>query len=216
MTTNKAFFISKATQDELIKHDIIHNAVIARDDHKALSIIDRFARTLKTILSKMYIISNNTNWINHIYDVVDKYNNTPHSSLDELTPNEATKEINQHSIAELNRAKIGNEPATSLFSIGDMVRIRINKTFRKGTEPRYSNDIFIVTSVQGQRITLNNGKTLLESELLKVDGNATSPTTNPIDIVNKENRTTRRLKQDGINTGDIIESKRERKPNKKY
>jgi D-serine deaminase-like pyridoxal phosphate-dependent protein len=82
----------------------------------------------------MYIISNNTNWINHIYDVVDKYNNTPHSSFG-LTPNEATKEINQHSIAELNRTKISNEPATSLFSIGDMVRIRINKTFRKGTEP---------------------------------------------------------------------------------
>jgi hypothetical protein len=64
-------FISKATQDEFIKHDIIHNAVIARDDHKALSIIDRFARTLKTILSKKYIISISTNWIKNIYGVVD-------------------------------------------------------------------------------------------------------------------------------------------------
>jgi ribosomal protein L21E len=148
------------------------------------------------------MISNNTNWIiNHIYDVVDKYNNTPHSSLDELTPNEARKEINQHSIAELNGAKISNEPATSLFSRGDMVRIRINKTFRKGREgkePRYSNHIFIVDSVQGQRITLNNGKTLPERESLKVDGNTTSPTTYPIDIVNKENRTTRRIKQAGV------------------
>jgi len=213
--TDKAF-ISKATQDEFIKNDIIHNKVIARDDHKALSIIDRFARTLKTILSKMYIISNSTNWINHIYDVVDKYNNTPHSGLDELTPNEATKEINQHSIAELNRAKISNEPNKSLFSIGDIVRIRINKTFRKGTEPRYSDDVYIVESVQGQRITLSNGKTLLESELLKVDGDTSTPTTNPIDIVNKENRTTRRLKQAGVNKNDILESKRERKPNRKY
>jgi ureidoglycolate hydrolase len=68
--TDKAF-ISKATQDEFINNNIIHNKVIARDDHKTLSIIDRFARTLKTILSKMYIINNNTNWINHIYDVVE-------------------------------------------------------------------------------------------------------------------------------------------------
>jgi hypothetical protein len=107
-------------------------------------------------------------------------------------------EINQHNVDELNRSKISNEPNKPIFSIGDMVRIRINKTFRKRTEPRYSDAVYIVDSVQGQRITLNNGKTLLESELLKVDGNATSPTTNPIDIVNKENRTTRRLKQAGI------------------
>jgi transposase InsO family protein len=213
--TDKAF-ISKMTQDEFIKNDIIHDTVIARDDHKALSIIDRFARTLKTILSKMYIINNNLNWVNHIYDVVDKYNNTPHSSLDELTPNEATKEINQHNVAELNRAKISKEQVKPLFSIGDTVRVRINKTFRKGTEPRYSNDIYTVEEVQGQRITLNNGKTLLESELLKVDDTATSLTTNPIDTVNKENRTARRLKQAGVIQSDIVEGKRERKPNKRY
>jgi transposase InsO family protein len=35
--TDKAF-ISKATQDEFIRHDIIHNTVIARDDQKALTI----------------------------------------------------------------------------------------------------------------------------------------------------------------------------------
>lgn len=213
--TDKAF-ISEDTQAELIKNNIIHNTIIARDDHKALSIIDRFARTLKTILSKMYIINKKTNWYDYIYDIVDKYNNTPHSSLDELTPNEATREINQHSIAEINRAKITNRDIKVLFNIGDTARTRINKTFRKGTEPRYSDDIFIVESVQGQRITLSNGKTLLESELLKVDDNTTSTTTNPIDIVNKENRTTRRLKQAGVSQENILESKRQRKPNPKY
>jgi hypothetical protein len=87
-----------------------------------------------------------------------------------------------------------------------MVRIRINKTFRKGTEPRYSNEIYVVTSAQGQRISLKIGKTLLESELLKVYGNTTSTTTNPIDIVNKENRTTRRIKQAGVSQQNILES----------
>jgi CCR4-NOT transcriptional regulation complex NOT5 subunit len=72
-----------------------------------------------------------------------------------------------------------------------MVRIGINKTFRKGTEPRYSDDNFTVESVLGQRITFSlNNKILLESELLKVDGDTTSKTTNPVDIVNKENRIT--------------------------
>jgi hypothetical protein len=62
------------------EYDIIHNTVIARDDHKALGIIDRFALTLKTILNKLYIRKKNTNWIDDIYDVIDRYNNTPHSS----------------------------------------------------------------------------------------------------------------------------------------
>jgi hypothetical protein len=53
---------------------------------------------------------------------------------------------------------------------------------------------------------------LLESELLKVDGNTTT-ITNPIDIVNKENRTARRIKQAGVSELNILESKRERKPN---
>jgi hypothetical protein len=45
--------------------------------------------------------------------------------------------------------------------------------------------VLTVTGVQGQRITLSNGKTWLESELLKV--NSAEPNeTDPIDILNKE------------------------------
>jgi hypothetical protein len=75
--------------------------------------------------------------------------------------------------------------------------------------------VLTVTGVQGQRITLSNGKTLLESELLKV--NSAEPLdTNPIDIVNKENRIYRRLKQAGVDAQNITSAKRDRKPNKKY
>jgi ribosomal protein L21E len=213
--TDKAF-MSQKTQRLFDEYNIIHNPVIARDDHRALGIIDRMALTLKIILSKIYIIKKNTTWIDDLDDVVDRYNNTPHSSIDELTPDEATHPDNQYVLSVLNRNKSRNKPTKPLFNEGDTVRIRINKTFRKGTEPRYSDAVYIVESVQGQRITLNNGKTLLESELLKVDGNTASLTTNPIDVVNKENRTARRLKQAGVNESDIVEGRRERKPNQRY
>jgi type IV secretory pathway VirD2 relaxase len=105
-----------------------------------------------------------------------------------------------------------NTSTKPLFKEGEMVRIRINKTFRKGTEPRYSDDVLAVTGVQGQRITLSNGKTLLESELLKV--NSAEPLdTNTIDIVNKENRVSRRLKQAGVDAQNITSTKRAPKPN---
>ena len=112
---------------------------------------------------------------------------------------------------------MNNKSTKALYIDGDIVRIRINKTFRKGTEPRYSNEIYIITDVQGQRITLNNGKTLLESELLKVNDDSPTLTNNPIDNVNKANRTERRLLKAGVSESNIIvNSKRERKANNIY
>jgi len=150
--TDKAF-ISNATQQLFKKYDIIHNTVIARDDHRSLGIIDRFALTLKIILSKLFLINKNTKWIDDIATIIERYNNTPHSSLDELTPNEATHPDNQYILSVINSNKMNNKNTKPIYKDGDTVRIRINKTFRKGTEPRYSNDTYIVESVQGQRIT---------------------------------------------------------------
>jgi hypothetical protein len=213
--TDKAF-ISNGTQQLFKKYDILHNTVIARDDHRSLGIIDRFALTLKTILNKLFLINKNSKWIDEISSIVDRYNNTPHSSLDDLTPNEGTHPDNQYNISVINSNKMNNKNTKPLFIDGDIVRIRINKTFRKGTEPRYSNEIYIVNSVQGQRVTLSNGKTLLESELLKVNDIATTLNDNPIDVVNKSNRIERQLTKAGVDQSTIIESKRQRKPNKIY
>jgi hypothetical protein len=214
--TDKAF-VSNGTQQLFRNHNIIHNTIIARDDHRALGIIDRYALTLKVILSKLFLINKNTKWIDDIDTIIDRYNKTPHSSLDKLTPNEATDPSNQYVLSVINSNKMNNKKSIKpLYNDGDTVRIRINKTFRKGTEPRYSNDIYIVENVQGQRITLNNGKTLLESELLKVNDNSTILHDNPIDNVNKSNRIDKLLSKAGVNESNIIDSKRERKPNKKY
>ena len=79
------------------------------------------------------------------------------------------------------------------FEAGDFCRIAINKNFRKGTEPKYTDEIFKVISTAGQRVTLSDGKTYTASNLLKVRAVAIdSPTAvNPIDKVNKENRVKR-------------------------
>ncbi len=79
----------------------------------------------------------------------------------------------------------------SAFSEGDRVRIKINDIFKKGSEPRYSNKIYIVESVNGKRITLNNDKTYLESNLIKTlientDGNIINET-------NRENSAIRKI-----------------------
>ena len=75
------------------------------NDHHALGIIDRFAKTIKLIFSKMFIKNNNTKWINKLKQVVTTYNNSKHSSLGGLTPNEAGEEKHFNHIHELNQIK---------------------------------------------------------------------------------------------------------------
>ena len=75
-------------QTEMDDNDSIRDTV-KTGDHHALGIIDRLARTLKTILTKLFLEEGTTNWINELDKIVDNYNNTPTDALDDHTPNEA-------------------------------------------------------------------------------------------------------------------------------
>ena len=69
-----------------------NNAVlepVKLNDHHALGIIDVFAKILKRIISKEFLDNKNTKWINVLPGIIERYNNTPHSSLDDITPNDA-------------------------------------------------------------------------------------------------------------------------------
>jgi hypothetical protein len=97
----------------------------------------------------------------------------------------------------------------SAFSEGDRVRIRIKDIFKKGSEPRYGNKIYIVESVNGKRITLDNDKTFLESDLIKTlientDGNI-------IDKTNRENSFNRNLQKGGLSMDNVLFEKRKQK-----
>lgn len=71
-------FMSLEMQNFLEKNNIFHDVVIARNDHKALGIIDRFALNIKTTLSKLFLRNDNIKWLDFIDDIIDNYNNTPH------------------------------------------------------------------------------------------------------------------------------------------
>jgi hypothetical protein len=202
-------FMSKQVQELFDKNNIYHDVVIARDDHRALGIIDRFALTIKTTLSKLFLRNDNTNWIDYITKIVDKYNNTPHSSIANLTPKEATDPQYQADLGMINSYKAKKIKVKSQFKEGDNVRIRIKETFRKGSEPRYSDKVYIVESVNGIRITLDNDKTYLESDIIKTAFESSEP--NVINKNNKENSISRTLKKDGIDTNNIITHQRRRK-----
>ena len=150
-------FLSHECQKLFKKNDIYHN-VVPVGDHKSLSVIDRVARTLKTILHKKFVKNNSTNWVDSLQIVVNNYNNSPHSSIDDIKPNDATKPENIAKIIEINNLKRQDKTTfKNEFKEGDKVRIQING-FNKKTEGSYSDDIYIVKSVHGKNVTLNNNK----------------------------------------------------------
>jgi hypothetical protein len=66
----------------MIKQSGIIIDVNALGDHRALGIIDRFARTLKTIITKTFIDHNTTVWIDGIQSIINTYNNKhQHSAI---------------------------------------------------------------------------------------------------------------------------------------
>ena len=203
-------FLSYEFQDYIKKLGIIINPVILKDHH-ALGIIDRFARTLKTILSKYYIRNKNTTWIDKLQSIVENYNHTNHDGILQLTPTEATFEVNNMTLFKYNAMKSQKNNIVSDLEKGDKVRLKLDATFKKGTEPNYSDEVFVVRSSHGKMITLDNGEVKKRSSLLKVPTDTVSSNINVIHQTNKQQRIKRRLNKAGVDETNIRTSTRQRK-----
>ena len=52
--------------------------------------------------------------------------------------------------------------------MGDHVRVSIANYFKKGTEPRWTDEIFTVEAVKGMNVTLNEDKVYKRDKLLSI------------------------------------------------
>jgi hypothetical protein len=59
------------------------------NDHHALGVINVFAKNLKRVLSKEFFENKSTDWVSILPKMIEQYDNTPHTSLDNITPNDA-------------------------------------------------------------------------------------------------------------------------------
>ena len=221
--SDSAFLGGKDSTDErnfqkvLDDNDCIHDTVPI-GDHNALAIVDRWARTLKTILTKIFLENGSTNWTNELDTIVDNYNNTPHETLDDHTPNEALKDEAvrievMHSNMDKNKK---NSRMNNDLVVGDHVRVSIANYFTKGTEPRYSDEIYTVEAVKGMSVTLNDDKVYKRDKLLRIPKdtikvNDTSHTVKPnvIKEATKERKREILHKQVGVDETNIVTSKRQ-------
>ena len=144
--------------------------------------------------------------------MVEKYNNTEHSGIGDIKPIHANEPYYVHLIAAINKEKSLKNERKSDLSIGDKVRVvEMDSIFQKGTEGKYSDDVFTVKAIQGKNITLNNGVVKKRYFLLHVPNDTVgSVEQNVIKKVNKVNRAERKDKKEGIDTANIIVGGRRR------
>ena len=166
--------------------------VNALGDHRALGIIDRFARTLKTIITKTFIDHNTTVWIDRIQSIINTYNNKhQQSAIADKTPNQAMMTKNTEDIRNINVAKNQFNKTVSDLSVGDHVRKEVifnDRSLSKGTDPRWSDEVYDVIKVSGQTIYLNDNTKYKRHNLLKVPSDAISTPANPINTIKKAKR----------------------------
>ena len=207
MSDNDKAFLSKTFTQITDENEIILETNI-KDDHKALGIIDRFARTLKTIISKYFLYAKTTKWKDQLDSIISIYNITPHKSLDYLTPNQASEDEHYQQILDLNleKQKVNKLNQISDLKPLDKVRIRLQGTFKKGTEPNFSDEIFEVIKAKNQNITLSNGKRYKRTNLLKLpDGyEQVDQTRNIIKKASSEFKQEQQNKRNSMDLNNII------------
>lgn len=114
---------------------------------KKASIVERFNRTLKGDMWKLFTEKGSFNWLGILPGIIKKYNNKKHRTIgvrpiDVTTGNE--KEILSKIVAKRKKPLYKHK-----FNIGDKVRVSLRfKQLVKGYWPRWSNEIYTVLEIQ--------------------------------------------------------------------
>ena len=139
-------FISKHFKECLKKNKII---LYHTQNEEKSSIVERWNKTMKNKMWKIFSANNNTVYWDKLDKLVDDYNNTCHSSI-KMTPTEASLKENEKKVfANLYGDLIYLKPKKPKFSIGDKVRISKYKrrVFDKGYTPNWTEELFVVDKV---------------------------------------------------------------------
>jgi len=132
-------FYNSIFDNLMIKYNIKKYSVYST---KKACIVERFNRTLKSLMYKEFTSVGTQKWFNILHKLIDKYNNTKHRTIG-MTPVQADK--NPSSVM-LKQRKIAD--CKIKFNVGDKVRISVQKgVFTKGYLPNWSTEIFKVVKI---------------------------------------------------------------------
>ena len=156
----------------LLKENKVRQITVNVGDHKRQGLIERFNRTLESVIS-IYQESRKTNrYIDVLEEIVHNYNHSHHRGIND-TP-ESRYQTNPKT------GTIQTKALNYKIINGNKVRILREKgTFTKGYEPSYSKSIYNVVNGNGYSYSLvdSNGKELKETykyyQLKKIEASDT-------------------------------------------
>jgi Chromo (CHRromatin Organisation MOdifier) domain len=110
--------------------------------------VERFNRTLKSKMWKVFTERKNHKYIDILDDLVNNYNNSFHNTI-KMTPFEASKKENTLKVDRILNPIITKKEIIPKFKVGDKVRIsKVKMIFDKGYLPNYTYEIFTVSEIK--------------------------------------------------------------------
>ncbi|PFX19751.1 putative uncharacterized transposon-derived protein F54H12.3 [Stylophora pistillata] len=137
------------------------------ENEEKSSVCERWNRTIKTDMWKQFTIQNNTQYLDILPKIVERYNNRKHRSIG-MTPTEASKKKNENAVfLKLEGLAPRAPPLKPKFLVGDHVRISKfkRKVFDKGFTPNWTEEIFVVDKIQYSNPITYKLKDLLGEEI---------------------------------------------------
>ena len=122
------------------------------------SIVERFNRTIKTKMYRMFTYKKGLNlprnkymnYIPFLDKLVDSYNNSYHTSIKEKPNNVSTKNEEQiyYNLYGYKKQDGDDNIISFFYKIGDYVRIKVDQLlFKKGYTPNWTEEIFIINEL---------------------------------------------------------------------
>jgi hypothetical protein len=138
-------FYNKTFEKLLKSNDIVMYSTYS--NNKSV-VIERFNRTLKTYMFRLFTQNNNRNWINILDNLIKYYNDKTHSTIG-MSPNDASLKKNYETVLQNT---LDSQPKLikkkPKFKINDVVRIsRVKGIFEKGFHPNWSQETFEIVEV---------------------------------------------------------------------
>lgn len=158
ITTDSGTEFMGETKELFKEYNIIHRQTNV-GDHRALGIIDKASRTIRSMIAKQFTEKGNRNWVDYFKTAMRNYNNTPHNGIYLYTPNEAEKNASLIYYIDNQTKNVGNKKKTQ-HQVGDKVRVRIYKdrgTFSKGFNPTFSSEIYTIQKIVGRSAIIDDG-----------------------------------------------------------
>ena len=140
------------------------------DDHRITGRIERFNRTLRTLIDRYMNFNDTTRYVDVLDDLVDNYNDTPHAALFNDTP-EGIKDTTVVKVLMKEKKRLDElRPKIDQFHVGDNVRhLEKKNMFEKGNI-KYSREVKPIVKKSGYSYYLEGDRTPYRFyQLTKVD-----------------------------------------------